>query len=48
MQVICFSWNVPSESTSGHSLRKEGCDVPGVAIETLVVMVMNGIGPLRL
>ena len=26
-----LSWNVPSESSSGHSLRREGCDVLGDA-----------------
>ena len=27
MQELYFSWNVPFESSSGHSLRMEGCDV---------------------
>jgi len=26
-----LSWNVPSESSSGHSLRREGCDILGDA-----------------
>jgi len=32
-----YTWNVPSESfsgSSGHSLRREGCDVPDVGIVT--------------